>query len=113
MLTLQILAGLGKDSEALARLPIEAPGVEGYVLGRSGSGSDYLPDIDLAPYGAREKGISRRHAALVQYHGMLHIIDLESTNGTFINGNRIRPNVATQVRSGDVLTLGDLDLRIS
>src|SRR5215213_3810885 len=52
-----------------AVIQLEAPQNEGYVLGRSEDGSDYKPDIDFARFGARERGVSRRHAALVRFQG--------------------------------------------
>jgi hypothetical protein len=39
--------------------------------------------------------------------------DLESLNGTWINGTRIRPSGLTIVRPGDVLEVADLVLKIS
>ena len=111
-LTLQVI---DDDTDNLAdnyRLQIEIRGVEGLVMGRSGNGSPYVPDIDLAPYEAFEKGISRRHAALVQYKGAVHIMDLDSMNGTFVNSNRVPSQMAVAVASGDILTFADLKLRI-
>jgi hypothetical protein len=47
--------------------------------------------------------VSRHHARLEQTGGVYRLVDLQSTNGTLLNGRR----VATQVlASGDVLTLG-------
>ncbi|MBZ0306424.1 MAG: FHA domain-containing protein [Anaerolineae bacterium] len=49
-------------------------------------------DIDLMPYEAREKGVSRRHAMLCRISNRLCIIDLKSTNGTYVNGFRLVPD---------------------
>lgn len=93
--------------------PIESTAVEGYVIGRSDDGTSYLPDIDLAAFGAREQGISRRHAALVRYHNTVHIIDLGSVNGTYLNGRRLVPEMPLPINIGDSLRLGNLHLLVS
>lgn len=92
---------------------IAAPGAEGYIFGRSDSSSTYLPDIDLAPFNARDKGVSRRHAVLVRYRGMIHLLDLNSVNGTFLNGERILPEVPYAVNAGDQVTLANLTLTVT
>jgi pSer/pThr/pTyr-binding forkhead associated (FHA) protein len=47
--------------------------------------------------------VSRRHAALVCRDGAWHVVDLGSSNGTYVNGRRV---VDAEVRPGDELTLG-------
>jgi pSer/pThr/pTyr-binding forkhead associated (FHA) protein len=89
----------------------DAPSVEGYVIGRMDEMSALIPDIDLTKAGGRARGISRRHAALVRYHGATHLIDLHSVNGTYLNGKRLQPDVPHPLNSGDELRFGTLDLR--
>lgn len=48
-------------------------------------------DIDLMPYGGREQGISRQQATLYRTRHTLSLVDLNSTNGTFLNGERLAP----------------------
>lgn len=91
----------------------DVPGVEGQILGRSDANSSYKPDVDLAGHEARDKGVSRRHAVLVRYRGALHVIDLSSVNGTFLNGKRLLPDVPYPVNSGDQLSLANLNLVIT
>jgi pSer/pThr/pTyr-binding forkhead associated (FHA) protein len=86
---------------------------EGYIIGRSDSKSSYIPDIDLAPFRALEHGVSRRHAALVHHQGQLHVLDLSSVNGTFLNGERLASEVPYALSSGDKLLLGNLNLLIT
>jgi len=98
------------DGRVVAR--IAAPGVEGYILGRSDSSSTYIPDIDLAEFGAMEHGISRRHAALVRLRDSLHMVDLESANGTFLDGRRLQPEKPYPLQTESVLRLGTLNLTL-
>ena len=86
---------------------------DGFVCGRSDSRSSFIPDIDLAEFKALEKGVSRRHAALVRYQEKLHIIDLASINGTFLNTKRLKPDIPYMLSSGDQLGFGDLLLSVS
>ncbi|MBC7871769.1 MAG: FHA domain-containing protein [Chitinophagaceae bacterium] len=92
---------------------VPAPGVEAYVIGRTDNNSSYEPDIDLALHGAQERGVSRRHAVLVRYKGLVQIIDLDSVNGTFINSKRLSPQIPYNLNSGDRLSLANLDLLIT
>lgn len=95
------------------RLTVDVSGPEGYIIGRSDNKSSYLPDIDLAAFQALERGVSRRHAALVRYQGSLHVLDLSSVNGTFLNGERLVSETPYPLASGDNLVLGNLNLLIS
>jgi len=86
---------------------------DGFVFGRSDSRSSFIPDIDLADFKALEKGVSRRHAALVRYQEKLHLIDLASINGTFLNSKRLKPDIPYMLTSGDQVGFGDLLLSLS
>lgn len=49
------------------------------------------------------EGVSRRHCELVQVGSGYEIRDLDSTNGTFVNGNRVETRVLAE---GDRIALG-------
>jgi len=58
-------------------------------------------------YSANVAGVSRKHCSIeVSAAGQLVVRDLGSSNGTYINGNRVVPNQPIELRSGDVLALG-------
>ncbi len=63
-------------------------------------GREAINDIML-----QELEISRRHASITFVGGRHTIEDLNSTNGTFVNGRRISTPVV--LRDGDVIDLGD------
>lgn len=92
---------------------LDLPAVEGYILGRSDSQSIPPPDIDLAQHNARERGVSRRHAAIVYFQGGIHILDLDSVNGTFVNNRRLPPESPYNLTNGDRVTLGDLEMLLT
>jgi two-component system NtrC family sensor kinase len=66
--------------------------------------------VDLSPLDARRLGVSRRHARLWTTGTGLFLIDLNSTNGTILNGHRLNPGTPFHLGNGDALSLGNLDL---
>lgn len=66
-----------------------------------------FPDIDLAPYNARQQGVSRRHAELRYANHQWTLIDLGSSNGTFVNETAVQPGVATPVMDGAKVRFGN------
>jgi len=96
-----------------APITLDAPGIEGYIIGRSDVSISYMPDIDLAPFEAQNRGISRRHAALVRRKGQVHVVDLGSMNGTFVNNKRLSPQSAHVLADGDRLSLANLHMVIT
>ncbi|WP_437735086.1 ATP-binding protein [Sorangium sp. So ce1335] len=53
------------------------------------------------------RSLSRSQARIEKSEGRFFIVDLQSKNGTFVNGMRVQRKA---IRSGDTITLGDLDL---
>lgn len=51
--------------------------------------------------------ISRTHASIVCRGGVYSIVDKNSTNYTFVNGNKINPNQEVKLNSGDKIRLAD------
>jgi pSer/pThr/pTyr-binding forkhead associated (FHA) protein len=82
------------------------------TIGRSDLDSGFRPDFDLARYGARKRGVSRKHARLHLLRGSLYVTDLDSPNGAFLNGQRLPPHEPHILISGDNLELGRLGIRI-
>jgi hypothetical protein len=92
---------------------IQLCGNREYTIGRSSPGQQVLPDIDLTPYQAFALGVSRMHAVLKtrdDYHVI--ISDLDSSNGTRINGQRIISQTDHELKNGDLLALGKFRIRI-
>jgi len=87
----------GKRQTHAKRLPV--------LLGRSDSGEVKLR-ID-------RDSVSRRHCEFTAAEdGTVEVRDLESTNGTFLDGRKLQPRVATPVPSGAVMKVGDLSFRV-
>ncbi len=50
--------------------------------------------------------VSRRHARITRSGSAYHIEDLRSSNGTFVNGERLEPGRAAALSVGDVIYVG-------
>lgn len=56
--------------------------------------------------------ISRTHAKVVNRGGQLFLIDMNATNGTFINGTKVAPGQETRLSSGDRFKLADEEFQV-
>lgn len=108
--TMMVCIEIGRTSTPLV---LRLPPKRALILGRDDPAASDRPDIDLIPYGGFQLGISRRHAALEISGKRLMISDLKSSNGTFLNGERLDPHEPYQVRDGDEVRLGNMHLKIS
>lgn len=88
--------------------PIHILHTDRLIIGRSDSTSAHSPDLDLTPYGALEKGVSRTHAIIQRKDDTLTIVDMGSANGTLLNGQRLIPEQPRVLRDGDEIRLGKL-----
>ena len=70
------------------------------VIGRS----------DQAALKVRTSVVSREHCRLFEKNGFLFVEDLKSSNGTFVNEERI--TTMTKIASGDFLTVGPVTLKV-
>jgi len=82
------------------------------VLGRNVAGESKQPDVDLSPYGAEAHGVSRQHLTILHENDRLVVADMNSGNGTFINGHRLKPGESHSLSHGDQLQLGRLRLDV-
>lgn len=69
---------------------------------------DKRPEVDLAPYGGHEQGVSRQHAVITFANARYYIEDLESMNETLLNRDRLHPYQRYPIKHGDYLQFGEL-----
>lgn len=87
---------------------IIVPSTGNFFIGRSSMedttklmlNSEYLDDLGMS------SSVSRRHALICPVEHGYEIVDLFSTNGTWIGDLRLLPNKAYPLTSGDMLRLG-------
>ena len=87
-------------------------GRDNFTLGRAIEGQAVIPDIDLGVFNAYDFGVSRMHAEVLLEEDSVYLLDLESANGTLVNGKRLDPQRSVPVRHGDVIQLGRLRLQL-
>lgn len=106
-------ASVGKKSSVIIHIrnasePITIELKDRIVFGRADTTSPRQPDVDLTPYGALEKGVSRIHAAIERSDDVLTLIDMGSSNGTNLNGQRLVADQPRVLRDGDEVRFGKL-----
>lgn len=77
-------------------------------------GGEFLVGRDspeLAEYFEKSRFISRKHCMLSYENGELYALDA-STNGTFLNGNRIEKMEKVRLNKGDEITFADMKFRV-
>ncbi len=67
---------------------------------------------ELAHVCLDDRNISNRHAAVRVKGSQLYIEDLESSNGTRVNGKRLEPYTDTPISVGDTISLGSLHFKL-
>ncbi len=82
------------------------------VLGRYTPDASLRPRVDLTPYGAYTRGISRMHAAMRRTPVGLVVEDLASSNGSWLNDAKLEPYTPMPIRSGDRIKLGQLEIEV-
>lgn len=92
-----------RESGVRLPLPLERGEI---VIGRSDVARDIYPDIDLAPHGGSAHGVSRQHARLIVTAEGLYLVDLNSTNFTFLNQRRLEAGQPYPLQNGDEIRLG-------
>jgi pSer/pThr/pTyr-binding forkhead associated (FHA) protein len=85
---------------------------EEFTLGRGDESRSTKPDIDLSPFEAYANGVSRMHAVIRRRGDEIILMDLDSANGTYVNGRRLGSRQEAGLRDGDVIALGALKLQV-
>lgn len=89
-------------------IPVTLMAGQQLVLGRTQPDDFPKPSLDLSLYNAIEHGVSRQHASILRDGQTLTLVDLGSTNGTYLNGQPLDPHEPRPLRDGDDIRLGRL-----
>lgn len=87
-------------------------GRDNFTLGRALEGQAIVPDINLDRHEAFDQGVSRLHAEVRIEDEGIRVIDLDSVNGTLVNGTQIAPQTPVPIKHGDIVQLGRLRLQL-
>ena len=82
-------------------------------IGRADPDSGFSPELDLTPFGALERGVSRRHATIQWAEGGYVLIDQHSNNGTWLEGARLVAGYAYQLPPRANVRFGDLVVQLA
>ena len=79
------------------------------LIGRSDPAGRFTPQIDLASLMTSDapRSVSRRHAVIAFADGQFTVRELPKVaNGTWLNGKKLRPDVAMPLADGDEISFG-------
>jgi hypothetical protein len=84
-------------------------------IGRSDVAQGWHPELDLIPFGggAPDLGVSRHQARIQHENGTYTLLDVGSTNGTFVNGKALAYNTPVELHDGDTLAFGAFTVSVS
>lgn len=86
------------------------PGRTEVIVGREDPISNVFPDVDLTDQGGDEGGVSRRHARIFLQGSQVLVEDLNSTNYTYVNQQRLTPGQPHPLHDGDEVRFGRVKL---
>lgn len=84
-------------------------------IGRADVAQNWHPELDVIPYGggAPDLGVSRHQARLERQDSGFVVVDMGSTNGTYLNGHAAPYNQPVHLNDGDTLSFGALNTQVS
>src|SRR5690349_6427911 len=77
-----------------------------FFIGRDVGEDIWKPMVDLSEVDGYSMGVSRRHAMVRPVEHGYEIIDLFSTNGSWLDGQRLIPNISYMLTPGAQLRIG-------
>jgi hypothetical protein len=83
------------------------------TVGRADRHTSVQPTVNLNDLRAWEYGVSRLHIAIRRSGPDLYLLDLGSTNGTFLNGARLAPREPAPLHHKDRVRLGRFEMVVS
>ena len=101
-----LVKNLGTDTDKIKFTFIKGKYSGGEFSIRDGQklsiGRDISSDVAIV-----DSKVSRNHASITARDGKLFIEDHNSTNGTYVNGEKLSPSTATELKIGSNFSVGD------
>ena len=82
------------------------------TMGRVHSSNKIQPDVDLSAFGGASQGTSRLHAAIRRENDQIWIEDTGSSNGTWVDGERLAPFTPYPLKANCHLMLANLEVQL-
>ncbi|HVS13398.1 MAG TPA: cyclic nucleotide-binding domain-containing protein [Thermoanaerobaculia bacterium] len=103
------LAG-GRLVDRASGLELPLPSKPDLTVGRPDQAAGTVPDVDLSQLN-RDRTVSRRHARILRREGRLWVYEEPgTTNGTWVNGERVASATPVELSAGDELGFGSVRL---
>jgi len=83
-----------------------------FLVGRPDPVTGIQPEINLGPFDTM-RTLSRRHAKILKEGGLYFVREeVGTTNGTFVNGERIKTGAAVPLKPGNRLRFGSIEVEV-
>lgn len=82
------------------------------TIGRHDKHTNFTPEVDFYPYAGYLLGVSRKHAMFHRVNNQLFVEDLGSSNGTYVDNEKVPAFERKQLYSGAEVRLGDLHFTV-
>jgi pSer/pThr/pTyr-binding forkhead associated (FHA) protein len=83
-----------------------------FLVGRPDPVTGTQPEVNLGPFDVN-RTLSRRHAKIVREGGLYSVREeVGTTNGTFVNGERVKTGVAVPLKARDRLRFGSIEVEL-
>ena len=90
-------------------LPLD-PAQSEFLVGRPDPATGIRPEVDLGPFD-QNRTLSRRHAKIFKRDGAYFVReDSGTTNGTYVNEERLQTGVEVMLKPGDKLRFGTIEV---
>jgi pSer/pThr/pTyr-binding forkhead associated (FHA) protein len=81
-------------------------------IGRADPNKEIIPEVDLSDDDGAVLGVSRLHASLQSTENGVILVDLGSTNGTFLHEENLTAHESSCLESGDTFRLGEMQVQV-
>lgn len=68
-------------------------------------------DVSSVDYAIHNRYVGRSHMGIVSKNGRSFIVDMNSKNGTYLNGKQVPPNEEVPIKEGEIFSIGGEDYR--
>ena len=83
-----------------------------FLVGRPDPVTGIQPEINLGPFDTM-RTLSRRHGKILKEGGLYFVREeVGTTNGTFVNGERIKTGAAVPLKAGNRLRFGSIEVEV-
>ena len=78
-----------------------------FLIGRDDGSADGVITLEFS------RAVSRRHCLITRMNNKYFVQDLKSVNHTLVNGIMIPPYELTELENNDILSVADIEFRVT